>query len=62
MDGPERRYFAYARVHGHMLGEEYSTIYWRWIVVPIWIAGRIAKKRGVLNISQQVDKWLRQQA
>jgi hypothetical protein len=51
-------YFAYARVHGHMLGEEYSTIYWRWIVVPIWIAGRIAKKRGVLNISQQVDKWL----
>ena len=51
-------YFAHGRVHGQFHGEEYSTIYWRWIVIPIWIAGVIAEKRGVAHIAQQVDQWL----
>jgi hypothetical protein len=51
-------YFAHCRVKGQFSGEEYSTIYWRWIVIPIWICGRIAEKRGVAHIAAQVDQWL----
>jgi hypothetical protein len=51
-------YFAHGRVRSHFHGEEYSTIYWRWIVIPVWIAGRIAEKRGRADMVVQVDKWL----
>jgi hypothetical protein len=51
-------YFADARVRGQFHGEEYSTIYWRWCTIPIYIAGRIAEKRGVAHIVAQVDQWL----
>lgn len=53
-----RGYFAACRKHGHFLGEEYSTIYWRWIVTPVWLARCVARKRGWVEGVVEADKWL----
>lgn len=43
---------------GHFLGEEYSTIYWRWIVIPMQIVLEIAQKREWNHLLDRGDKWL----
>lgn len=43
---------------GHFLGEEYSTIYWRWIVIPMQIVLEIAAKREWDYLLDRGDKWL----
>lgn len=50
-------YFEHAKKYGQFHGEEYSTIYWRWIVLPVWIGWLIATKRGH-NVASDAAKWL----
>jgi hypothetical protein len=52
-------YFAACKKHGHFLGEEYSTIYWRWIVIPVQIVKEVAQRHGRHTIVSQADQWLR---
>ena len=51
-------YFDHAKKHGQFHGEEYSTIYWRWIVLPVWIGWLVATKRGHLTTADKAAKWL----
>lgn len=52
-------YFAATKKHGHFMGEEYSTIYWRWIVIPIQIATEVARRHGRNTLVDQAEQWLR---
>jgi hypothetical protein len=51
-------YLNVAKDKCHFHGEEYSTIYWRWIILPIWISGRVARKRGRADLADRIDKWV----
>ena len=51
-------YLEATKKFGHFLGEEYSTIYWRWIVIPMQIVLEIAQKYGRDELLDRGDKWL----
>jgi hypothetical protein len=51
-------YMAVTKAQGQFMGEEYSTIYWRWIVLPAQIARGVAARHGRHTLVAQIDKWV----